>query len=136
MQIRIDPIIVFLIGIIPILIFLGFVGAKKIRQKSYCTVFLIFAAIYCLIGVFLRSDSYQLPNINGADSFFSPLAYLLSYLLLRKVYLRVYKIEPTYYRTSWYDPNEGREQNWFDLLVYVTPIFIALLVPLIIGFFN
>ena len=39
------------------------------------------------------------------------LAYIICYAALRHVYVRIYNIEPTYNRMSWFDPEDNRRQN-------------------------
>jgi len=128
-----NPFVILLTGLIPMIVFLAFIGIRKIRNTRVCIILLFIAICYTVLGVVIRNEAYQLPNINAADFFYAPLAHLISYLLLRRIYLKVYHFEPTYYRTAWYDPHEGREQNWFDIFVYIIPIYIALLIPLFLN---
>jgi len=62
----------------------------------------------------------------------SPLIYTSFYSLLRKLFLKKYKMEPTYNRSSWYDFEEKRNQKWSDLGVFLIPVIASLAIPLLI----
>jgi len=60
------------------------------------------------------------------------LSYIICYAGLRHVYIRKYSIEPTYNRISWFDPDDGRRQNWLDVVVFVIPLLLSFIIPLMI----
>ncbi len=114
-----------------ILVILGF--AKKLRNDTTLIILLVVTGIIGGIGIWIRDPEYEIPKGNEADFLIMPFAYVVAYKLLRKLYKSIYKVEPTYNRSSWYDYEEGRKQNWLDLLVHIAPIIISGLTPLVIG---
>ena len=121
------------------LIGLGLLGAvaiagfyKKLRDNKVILMLLFPALLLAAFGLLIRSPELQQKGANSADFFISPLIYLLSYGTLRHIYKKQYGVEPTYNRSSWYDPEEGRKQNGFDVLVFILPVFIAAIFPVLI----
>ncbi|GAB3235634.1 hypothetical protein GCM10027346_25530 [Hymenobacter seoulensis] len=105
---------------------------KQLRNNSLLKIILSVTLFIGCLGFYIRSPAYQSVGANAADSLWSPFFFILSYVALSWVYIRIYQQNPTYYRNSWYDPNEGRNQNWLDVVVHLVPLPIGLLLPMFI----
>jgi len=110
------------------LAFCGFM--KWLRNDRTLAVLLILTGLLAVIGVGGRVP--ENPHLNSSDGLLGPLAYVASYALLRYAYKAIYRREPTYDRGSWYDREEGRRQNWFDVAVHILPWMIAIAVPFVL----
>ena len=110
------------------LAFCGFM--KWLRNDRRLAVLFILTGVLAVIGVVGRVPGNA--RLNSADGLLGPLAYVASYALLRQAYKSIYRREPTYERASWYDREEGRKQNWFDVTVHILPMLIGMAVPLIV----
>ena len=118
-----------------IVAYLGF--DKKLRSSRTLTHLLIPAFIIALIGLWIRSSDTEQKGANAADALLSPLVYILCYAGLRALYKYIYNMEPTCDRYSWYDSEEGRKQNWLDVVVHIVPMLIAFVFPVAIkGIFG
>jgi len=106
---------------------------KLLRSNKILTVLTLVALLIGIYGLLIRGEETEMPNGNGADFLAAPFVYVVSYALLRMLYKRVYKMEPTYERYSWYDAKEGRNQNWLDVTVYILPMLLSFVVPLMMG---
>jgi hypothetical protein len=111
--------------------FAGF--SKMLRSENVIKIVLVLAVVLAIFGVLLRNPQTKMTLGNAADTFFGPLIYILTYAFFRFTYRKKYGVEPTYNRASWYDPQEGREQNLFDLVVFIIPMVLSILVPLLLG---
>lgn len=105
---------------------------KKLRKDRTLFVLLLISIPIAVSGLLLRSPEYQMKGANGADILLGPFVYIVMYGGLRYVYKKIYKREPTYNRSSWYDPEEKREQNIMDVFAHVFPLMGAVLLPIII----
>jgi hypothetical protein len=110
------------------LIFCGFM--KWLRNDRLLLVLLLATAAMAVVGVLERVP--ENPRLNTWDGLLGPFAYVASYASFRYLYKRIFRREPTYIRGSWYDQEEGRRQDWYDVAVHVLPMMIALAVPVIL----
>jgi len=110
------------------LAFCGFM--KWLRNDRTLAVLLILTGLLAVIGVGGRVP--ENPHLNSSDGLLGPLAYVASYALLRYAYKAIYRREPTYAYQSWYDMEERRRMNGFDLAVHMLPCMIAMAVPVIL----
>ena len=117
--------------VLSMLVILGLL--KYLRNDYRLSVLLIITGVISLIGFFIRSPELKMANGNAADSLHGPFIYILSYFTLRKIYIRKYNCEPTYYKGSWYDPDEGRNQNWLDIATYLFPLLVSFILPLVLS---
>lgn len=115
-----------------IFVMLGFF--KKLRDDNTIIFLLLLTAliaVYPLIKI-IEGEQYS-GNIRQTNIFFSPFFYVSTYGLLRQLYKSIYKREPTYYRASWFDPEDNRKQNWLDVFVYIGSMTISFLLVLVIN---
>lgn len=106
---------------------------KKLRDNRRILVALLFSlpfAIYALSEKITGNAFTE--KLRPTDALFMPLVTVCTYALLRYLYKKAYKREPTYNRSSWFDPEEGRNQNIFDLIVFISPMVMGGLFPLLI----
>ena len=112
------------IGFIPMFILYMFASYKKLRNNRALIILSITSFLLAIPGVLIKVPEAAM--LTGA------FIYLISYSLLRYIYIKKYSFEPTYNKSSWYDANEGRRQNWLDVIVYVMPILLSMIVPVAI----
>lgn len=105
---------------------------KMLRSDKLLFILTVLSAIFGIIGLGLRSEATEMVNGNGATAMISPFVYIVSYAMLRWIYKKIYKMEPTYNRSSWYDHEEGRKQNWLDVIVHIIPMILCWVVPILI----
>jgi len=111
-------------------------GFMKLLRSDRVLFFLFpITLIIAVIGLIIRSDNTRMVNGNAADMLLSPFIYVASYTLLRYVYKRIYKVEPTYERYNWFDYEDGRKQNWLDVLVHLIPLMLCMTLPFVIEHF-
>ncbi|MEZ4755789.1 MAG: hypothetical protein R2817_03055 [Flavobacteriales bacterium] len=110
------------------LAFCGFM--KWLRNDRRLVVLLLLTGVLAVVGITGRMP--ENPRLNAWDGLLGPFAYVASYASLRYLYKRIFRREPTYCRGSWYDWEEGRRQNWFDVAVHVLPMMIGLGLPVIV----
>lgn len=111
------------------LAFCGFM--KWLRSDRRLLILLLLTSVLAITGV-----AYRVPGdsrLNDWDGLLGPFFYVVSYGALRYVYKGIYRWEPTYAYLSWYDMEEKRRMNWFDLAVHFLPCLIALAVPVILS---
>jgi hypothetical protein len=107
-----------------VVVMLGF--SKKLRDNKRVIIILILTSLVSIYPIFLKIQGLPFSgHSRGSDFLFAPFIYMLTYGLLRWLYKRVYNREPTYYRAAWYDPEEHRKQNVFDVVVYVIPLLFS-----------
>ncbi len=98
----------------------------------------IFKVILFLIMIFLTElllIKFQFIELNNFDSIYliiTPMVYIITYFILRKIFIYLYGMEPTYNRSSWFDYSEGRRQNGGDMMVFFIPLILAVTVCLFI----
>jgi len=112
------------LGLAPSFIVYILASYKKLRNNRVLTRLAIVTLLIALLGVFINKEG----SLFLASAFF----YVIIYAGLRYIYLKKYSIEPTYNRASWYDPEEGRKQNWLDVIVFVIPLMLSLVMPLVL----
>ena len=112
---------------------IGVVGlTNNLRNDNRLKNLIKLTLPFGIFGLFIRDDFFNGHIGSETDFLWGPFLYVLTYYLARRMYKSHYKMEPTYNRDSWYDPEEGREQNWADVSVAIFPIIIALLSPILI----
>ncbi|MCB9164911.1 MAG: hypothetical protein H6592_15160 [Flavobacteriales bacterium] len=112
------------------LVFCGFM--KWLRNDRLLLILVLATAVLAIIGIVGRIP--ENPRLNTWDGLLGPFAYVGSYALLRHWYKKVFRREPTYQRASWYDHEEGRRLDWYDVTVHVLPMCVGLGVPVIATF--
>lgn len=107
----------------------------KLQRKKYMISALIFIGILCAITGYTLSDSpvYELDRGNAATSFYSPLIYIVSYQILRYLFIKNKRLEPAYDFASTRDRVDKRNLVFADYIVFIFPIILAVIIPLIIG---
>ena len=113
-----------------ILIALAIAGAEK-RLRNYKKIFIIGITTFLvgLTGLMIRSSDTALPRGNAADFLFSPFIFVITHVLLRQLYKRVYHAEPTYVWLRSYDYEEFRKVNIWDKVVHVLPLILGMFLP-------
>lgn len=125
-----DLLLIAGLGITGLLVIPGL--SKKLRSDRVLLVLAGITFVIAVAGIILRSAVHQSKGSNSADMLLSPFVYVALYALFRKLYKRKFGIEPTCNRNSWYDPDEKRRQNVFDVIVHIAPMVIAFMLPPII----
>ena len=103
---------------------------KWLRNDRVLWALLLATAVLAVYGLLERVPENT--RLNTWDGLMGPFAYVASYASLRYLYKHIFHREPTYMRGSWYDWEEGRRQNWFDVAVHVLPMMVALAVPVLL----
>lgn len=107
---------------------------KMLRDNKRLIILLLVASLFAVYAFILRENGQPFSGrYRGSNFLFSPFLYVLSYGILRYLYKDTYKREPTYDRHSWHDVDEGRDQNVFDVIVFVFPLFFSVLFPFLIS---
>ena len=104
---------------------------KRLRSDRVLLVVVIVAMAIGFIGFLIRGESTVMARGNAADFLFGPFIYVFSYGLLRKLYKRIYHVEPTYVWLSCYDVEDKRNVNLLDKVVHVLPLLLGMLLPFI-----
>jgi uncharacterized membrane protein YfcA len=117
-----DRMTYFYIGCVPIFIIHILIFCKKLRNNKALKIAASVTFPFAVLGVLLKTPE--------AAMFSGAFAQIISYAGLRFLFKRKYNFEPTYNRMSWYDNEEGRRQNWFDVIVFVIPLILCFIVPL------
>ncbi|HTL80073.1 MAG TPA: hypothetical protein VL651_00135 [Bacteroidia bacterium] len=120
------------LGLTPTAAMLLAASYRRLRNDRIVFVLIILCVSLAIWGIYLRSPEFEMKGGNAADSLYSPLIYILTYATLRYLFKKKYGFEPTYYKHSWYDPVEKRDQNWFDIVVLMLPFLLAVFIPAII----
>jgi hypothetical protein len=94
----------------------------------------VLTIITSMIGVLFLVLVFFGPTIHWSTSIFmfGPFIYIATYGLLRKVFKLIYKVEPTYNRRSFYDPEDKRHQNFLDLTTHLLPLILGMLGPILL----
>lgn len=112
----------------------GVLTSYKLMRNNKVLIGLMIVSLGMAISqVILSINENTFKRATLSDALYSPLVYVISYNSLRYVYIRMYGLEPTYNRMSWYDPKDGRRQNWFAVVVYVAPLFLSLGFPILLA---
>jgi hypothetical protein len=113
---------------------IGVLTSNKLMRNNKVLVGLLIVSIAMTISqIVLSIHEKTFKRATLSDALYSPLVYVIFYNCLRHAYLRIFGIEPTYNRMSWYDPEDGRKQNWLDVIVYITPFFLSLGFPILLA---
>jgi hypothetical protein len=104
---------------------------KLLRNDRLIKRVIISAMLFATVGFFLEIKGDDIGSGFAPAVFAAPLVYILSYALLRNLYKALYRVEPTYNRASWYDHEDKRRQNWFDVLVHILRWLLSLAFPFI-----
>jgi hypothetical protein len=108
---------------------------KKLRDNRRLGILLIATSLIAIYACVLKTSGQAFSGrFRGSDFLFSPFIFVLTYAILRYLYKDVYDREPTYDRTSWYDSDERRYQNFFDVIVFVFPLLFSITFPIWISF--
>lgn len=118
------------LGFTTLISVMGFM--KLFRSNKTIQILLVITVLIGMIGIYFRTNLTELPHGNAADSLWGPFVYIALYGILRYLYIQIYKREPTYNKSSWYDPEDGRRQNWLDVAVYIIPMISSIGIPIII----
>lgn len=128
---NISPSIVANLGLaLTIIIALAGVDKRLRSDRTLLAVGVVTLTIG-IIGFLIRSESTGMARGNAADFLFGPFIYVFSYGLLRKLYKRLYYVEPTYVWLSGYDAEDKRNVNLLDKVVYVLPLLLGIMLPFI-----
>jgi hypothetical protein len=101
---------------------------KKLRNDKNIRILIIITVLIAIYPLKLKLENAPyFGYMRVTDCLFLPFFYVSTYGLLRLIYKRIYKREPTYYRQSWFDPEDNREQNWFDMFVYIGSMFLPII---------
>jgi len=119
-----DRMLYVYIGFVPMFIVFMLVSLKKLRDNSALKIALSVTLPFAAFGVFNRTPE--------AAMFSGAFIQVISYACLRLLFKRKYHFEPTYNRSGWYDAEDGRRQNWFDVLVFIIPLMLSFVLPLVI----
>lgn len=102
---------------------------KRLRNDKTLLAAGAIALVIGIIGFLIRNESTSMARGNAADFLFGPFIYVLTYRILRKLYKRIYNVEPTYVWLSGYDVEDMRGVNLFDKVVYVLPLLLGMVLP-------
>lgn len=100
------------------------ISYKKLRNNHALKVATLITFPFAVLGVLLKTSESAM--FSGA------FVYIITYSALRYLFKKKYEFEPTYNQMSWYNSEDGRKQNWFDVIVFVIPIMTSFIVPLAI----
>ena len=112
------------IGFVPMFIVYMLIIYKKLRNSTSINFVVFITLLISIPGFLIKAPE--------AGMLTGGLAYIICYAALRHVYVRIYNIEPTYNRMSWFDPEDSRRQNWLDVVVFAIPLLLSFVIPLII----
>lgn len=107
-----------------------------VRSSKRIKYALMITGVLALIGLVIRSPSYQLKGANVADTLLSPFICILLYAIARYVFLKIYKREPTMRDDIFegIDDDTGRKISSADIIVHLIPFFISIFFPFIIRY--
>lgn len=111
---------------------LGFLSTIKLIRNN--TILIILFLITISISIFGLTIRDQVPVLKGghpADTLFGPLILIAAYSILRYVYKRIYKMEPTYDHLWKFDFGDNRELKPLDIIVHLIPFLMGMILPLI-----
>jgi hypothetical protein len=117
-----DRMMYFYIGVVPMFIVFMLISDKKLRNSKSLNIAALLTFPFALLGFWL--------TIPEAAMFAGAFVYVAGYACLRFLFKKIYNIEPTYNRGAWYDAEEGRKQNWFDVVVFILPLMSSMVVPI------
>jgi hypothetical protein len=98
---------------------------KLMRNKKVRISFMGLGLMMSVSQIILAIHEHTFTRVTNSDTLHLPLFYLTVYNCLRYVYVKVYGVEPTYNKASWYDHDDGRKQNWFDVVVFFVPLLLS-----------
>lgn len=112
---------------------LGFL--KKLRNDRIIFILINATGLISVYAIFSKNQGLPfVGRVRGSNALFIPFIYVLTYAVLRHFYKQTYNREPTYNRTDWYDSDEGREQNFFDVAVFILPMAFSIFFPLLLNY--
>lgn len=115
------------IGLIIWLIFTILGLFKKLRSNQAIIFSLFVSGLIAIVPIITMLDNESTAeNLNQNKGLLLPFIYVVLYGSLRMLYKRMYHREPTYYRAAWYDPEDARNQNFLDVIVYISPMILSL----------
>ena len=117
-----DRMTYFYIGCVPMLIVFILISYKKLRDNKSLKIAASITFPIAVLGLLLKTPE--------AAMFSGAFVQIISYAGLRFLFKRKYNFEPTYNRMSWYDDEDGRRQNWLDVIVFVIPLISSFILPL------
>lgn len=125
---------IFWTGFGILMVFIMMVYFKYHRKKYVIGVMFIIGILSAIIGIFLiQNPNFVMVKGHGATTFFAPIIYVSSYQVSRLIYKNKLGIEPAYEFASYYDHKDKRGLNIGDFIVYILPMTLAIVAPLIIG---
>lgn len=98
--------------------------------RNFRTLRLIGVLVFLIAVVAMAFREPGHPRLNKYDAFLAPGVYVGLFALLRAVYKRIHRTEPTWFPLSWFDPVAGRRQNWMDVITYAVPMMLSMIVPI------
>jgi hypothetical protein len=117
-----------------VIVILGFY--KKLRDNKTLLILHFITFVVAIYAIVLKTEGQPFTGrFRNSDFLFAPFIYVFIYGLLRMLYKDMYQREPTYNRSSWYDEEEGRNQNIFDVIVFIFPLLFSLLSPVLLNQF-
>lgn len=107
---------------------------KKLKNTPTYLVLLILTIFIAMFGFFnLDRESLKMKNGNAAEWTFFPLLFMIYYLILRQIFLRIYGNEPLmtgYMQSSW-EQGEYRKLHigdaFFTILTLILPFLTTLI---------
>jgi hypothetical protein len=112
------------IGFVPMFIVYMLIIYKKLRNYKSISFVACITFLIAIPGLFI--------TVPEAGVLTGGLIYIICYAALRHVYVKIYNIEPTYNRMSWFDNEDNRRQNWLDVVVFIMPLVLSFIIPLVI----
>lgn len=100
---------------------------KKLRNNKAIIFSLFLSGLIAIVPITTILDHKSTAeNLNQNNGLLLPFIYVVLYGSLRMLYKRIYHREPTYYRADWYDPEDARNQNLLDVIVYISPMILSI----------
>ena len=125
---------IFWTGFGILMFFIMIVYFKYHRRKYVIEFMLVIGILSAIIGLILfQNPNFEMEKGHGATTFFAPIIYISSYQIFRLIYKKKLGIEPAYEFASYYDHKDKRGLNIADFVVYILPMTLAFVAPLIIG---
>lgn len=117
------------------LFLLLFIGYKILRRpRNYWLLFILSLGL-AIFGLYnIDRPSLQMANGNAATWTLLPILFLITFGLLRNLFIKIYRNEPLmtgYYQTSW-NQGEYRILHWGDAIFTILNVLVPFLVIMII----
>lgn len=115
------------IGLMIWLVFVILGLFKKLRSNKAIIFSLFLSGLIAIVPITtMLGHESTAENLNQNNGLLLPFIYVVLYGSLRMLYKRIYHREPTYYRADWYDPEDARNQNLLDVIVYIIPMILSI----------